>query len=102
MAYSEEDLPDRGQSLSTPHHGPARSPLVTVLSRLGWLGESATAVPDPAQPPPVRSHEVEDNHLITLAAAQLALLVSGDKHLLRLAAQIPVFTQGQFLDLLHT
>jgi putative PIN family toxin of toxin-antitoxin system len=67
---------------------------------VAWIGGSATSVADPDEPPPVRSTDAGDDYLIALASAHRVALVSGDKHLLSLAGQIPVFSPRQFLDLL--
>jgi uncharacterized protein len=67
---------------------------------LRWLSESATTARDPGLPAAVRSADSGDDYLIALAASERAILVSGDKHLLDLADEIPVFSPRQFLDLL--
>ncbi|MGH2883031.1 MAG: putative toxin-antitoxin system toxin component, PIN family [Solirubrobacteraceae bacterium] len=63
-----------------------------------WLSESATVVREPDAQPPVRSADPGDDYLIALAAARQAILVSGDRHLLDLAAEIPVFTPAVFCE----
>ena len=55
---------------------------------------------DPPEPPR-RSPDPGDDHLIALAEAERALLVSGDQHLLGLAAAFPIRSVAQFLDLLR-
>jgi uncharacterized protein len=65
-----------------------------------WLAESASVVDDPGSRPPVHSPDPDDDYLIALASAHRAALVSGDKHLLALKAEIPVFSPRAFLDLL--
>jgi uncharacterized protein len=65
-----------------------------------WLAGSAVVVPDPANPPAVRSKDPGDDYLIALAASERALLVSGDGHLLDLREQIPVYSPREFLKLL--
>jgi hypothetical protein len=40
-----------------------------------------------------------DDYLIALAAAERAMLVSGDKHLLALAEQLPILPPTRFLEL---
>jgi predicted nucleic acid-binding protein len=62
-----------------------------------WISDSATTLPDPDDSPPVNPKDADDDYLV--AIEQLAL-VSGDKHLLDLAAQIPVFSARDFLGLL--
>jgi uncharacterized protein len=66
----------------------------------GWISGSATTAPDPKPQSPVRSTDPGDDYLIALAAAQRAVLVSGDNHLHDLAGEIPVFSPRQFLGLL--
>jgi putative PIN family toxin of toxin-antitoxin system len=65
-----------------------------------WVAGGATVVVDPEADPPVHSRDPDDDYLIALASAQSAALVSGDKHLLALAGEIPVFSPRAFLDLL--
>ncbi len=65
-----------------------------------WLAGSATVVIDPEADPRVHSRDPDDDHLIALAAAHRAALVSGDKHLLALEGEMPVFSPRAFLDLL--
>jgi putative PIN family toxin of toxin-antitoxin system len=65
-----------------------------------WVADSASVVVDPDTDPPVHSRDPDDDHLIVLAAAHRAALVSGDKHLLSLDEAIPVFSPRAFLDLL--
>jgi putative PIN family toxin of toxin-antitoxin system len=67
-----------------------------------WLSESAVSGSDPAAPHSVRSPDPGDDYLIALASSQRAALVSGDRHLLDLADEIPVFSPRDFLRLLET
>jgi uncharacterized protein len=67
---------------------------------LRWVAGGATVVVDPESNPPVRSRDPDDDYLIALASAHRAALVSGDKHLLALEGEIPVFPPRGFLDLL--
>ena len=62
-----------------------------------WLGRAAELAADPAGPPPVRSDDPADDYLIALAAAERAVLVSGDGHLTILAGRVPVRTPAEFL-----
>ncbi len=64
---------------------------------LRWLTESATVIDDPADPAPVRSADPDDDYLIALAESRQAILVSGDRHILDLADQIPVLEPALFL-----
>jgi putative PIN family toxin of toxin-antitoxin system len=65
---------------------------------LRWVRESATIVPTPTDDAPVHSADPQDDYLIALASAHRTALVSGEKHLLALADQIPVFSPRGFLD----
>jgi putative PIN family toxin of toxin-antitoxin system len=67
---------------------------------LRWLAGSATVVADADADPAVQSRDPDDDYLIALASAQRAALVSGDKHLLELEGEIPVFSPRTFLGLL--
>jgi putative PIN family toxin of toxin-antitoxin system len=65
-----------------------------------WLADSASVVVDPDTDPPVHSRDPDDDYLIALASAHRAALVSGDKDLLALEGEIPLFSPRAFLDLL--
>lgn len=65
-----------------------------------WLGRFATMAPDPEDPPPARSIDPGDDYLLALAEAQDARLVSGDRHLLVLAGELPIHAPRDFLSLL--
>ena len=77
--------------------GPAdAAELVELVTR------SARHHDDPAESPPVRSRDPDDDYLIALAAATRSLLVSGDPDLLDLADLIPVVAPAVFLSKLGT
>ena len=61
------------------------------------LRRDAGMAADPAEPPPIRCADPDDDYLIALAHSCTAALVSGDRHLLDLAGEIPVFTPSEFL-----
>jgi len=67
---------------------------------LDWLRRAATVAPDQQRPPPIRSRDPGDDFLLTLAASEHALLVSGDEHLLSLQGELPVHSPASFLSLL--
>jgi uncharacterized protein len=69
-----------------------RERFVTLLSEL------AEFVPDPNEPPPVRSADPNDDYLLALAARERVPLVSGDTHLLAFGEHAPVFSPRAFLD----
>jgi predicted nucleic acid-binding protein len=65
------------------------------------LRERAEIVADPPDRPS-RSADPGDDYLIALAATQHAVLVSGDRHLLELAAELPVLSARAFLERLES
>jgi putative PIN family toxin of toxin-antitoxin system len=65
-----------------------------------WVSDTATIMSSPTATTSVRSADPGDDYLIALASAHRAALVSGDKHLLSLSNEIPVFSPRDFLDLL--
>jgi uncharacterized protein len=67
---------------------------------VGWLRRSATIVQDPDEAAPRASEDPGDDYLIALAAQERAALVSGDRHLLELAAELPIYAPADFLSAL--
>jgi uncharacterized protein len=65
-----------------------------------WLERSATIVQDPLESAPRASEDPGDDYLIALAAHERAALVSGDRHLLKLAAELPIYAPADFLSVL--
>jgi putative PIN family toxin of toxin-antitoxin system len=63
------------------------------------ISRGAIFVDDPSDPPAVRSDDPGDDYLIALAENSRAMLVSGDRDLLKLSDQIPVYSPAQFLAL---
>lgn len=70
--------------------------LIDLLRSGGELHE------DPTGPPPVASSDPGDDYVIALAAASQAVVVSGDRHLLDLGDDLPVYAPRGFLELLQT
>jgi putative PIN family toxin of toxin-antitoxin system len=68
---------------------------------LAFLASGGTMSVDPDAPPGIRARDAGDDYLIALAEAEGAFLVSGDKHLLELASDIPVYSPSGFLELLR-
>jgi putative PIN family toxin of toxin-antitoxin system len=66
-----------------------------------WLKRSSTVVPDPDEPAPQGSEDPGDDYLIALAAHERAALVSGDRHLLALVSELPIYAPVDFLALLE-
>lgn len=71
------------------------------LELVELLRSEAELVPDAREPPPRESGDPGDRYLIPLGAAQRAPLVTGDKELLRLAADLPILAPRRFLELLR-
>ena len=67
---------------------------VEVLARLAFEAE------DPTAPPSVTSSDPGDDYLLGLAEAESAVLVSGDSHILRLKADLPIYSPSEFLELI--
>ena len=65
------------------------------------LTSDAVLVPDPAEEPGVRSADLDDDYLIALASHTRSVLVSGDKDLLDLSDQIPVYSPAQLRVLIE-
>jgi uncharacterized protein len=64
---------------------------------VAWLSRSAVLARDAAAPPPIHAADPDDDYLLALAAEQRAELVSGDGHLLALAADYPISSPTDFL-----
>lgn len=71
--------------------------LDVVDQYVSLLRRDAALADDPAEPPPLRCRDPDDDYLIALAHDRAAALVSGDEDLLELAGKIPVFTPSEFL-----
>lgn len=68
------------------------------LELIELLRRGADMRADPSHTPPVRSADPGDDYLIVLASASQAVLVSGDRHLLSLSPDLPVYAPAQFLE----
>ncbi|HSD24426.1 MAG TPA: putative toxin-antitoxin system toxin component, PIN family [Solirubrobacterales bacterium] len=64
---------------------------------IDWLRREGILVDDPPEPPTSRSEDPGDDYLLALTEAERAVLVSGDRHLLALTAELPVLTPREFL-----
>ena len=61
------------------------------------LRDGAELREDPDGPPPMRSTDPGGDYLIALAAASRAVIVSGDRHLVDLGDDLPVYAPAAFL-----
>jgi len=89
-------LDELGRALTYPKLR-KRIPEESATAALELLARGARIEPDVPQPP-ARSQDPADDYLLALAEAARAALVSGDKHLLVLRDQFPIFTAAEFLD----
>ena len=78
----------------------ARIPAAAAHAFVALLRQSAVVAADPAEPAR-RSTDPDDDYLLALAQSERAMLVSGDKHLLALADELPVRTARAFLTALE-
>jgi uncharacterized protein len=69
----------------------------TVREYIALLRRDALIADDPADEPPLRSADPDDDYLIALAFNQKAVLVSGDKHLLDLTGGAPILAPANLL-----
>ena len=72
-------------------------PPADVDAFVAWIGRSAILAVDPMAAPAIRSVDPNDDYLLALAAAERAVLVSGDRHLTVLADRLPIRTPAEFL-----
>jgi uncharacterized protein len=80
-----------------------RIPAEKASAYVSWVRGHGTLAEDPAEPPPMRSPDPDDDYLVALAVSRRAFLVTGDQHLLGLRADLPILTPAQFvLELRHT
>lgn len=68
---------------------------------LDLLRREAEQREDPPGPPPSRSADPGDDYVITLAADAQSVIVSGDRHLLDMRKELPVYTPSEFLSLVE-
>jgi len=75
-----------------------RIPTADAEAFLMWLQGAAILAIDPDEGPPVHAPDPGDDYLIALARSEEAMLVTGDRHLLGLAEQLPIFAARDFLE----
>jgi putative PIN family toxin of toxin-antitoxin system len=74
-----------------------RIPPEHAARMVDWLRRSATVTGDPDGPPPLTSRDPGDDYLLGLAVSQRAALVSGDRDLLSLGGDLPIYPPADFL-----
>jgi predicted nucleic acid-binding protein len=72
-------------------------PAADANAFVGWISRSGLLAVDPEGEPPVHAVDPNEDYLLALAAAERAMLVSGDAHLTVLAARFPARTPAAFL-----
>ena len=77
-----------------------RIPSEAVDELIALIRRTARMTTDPADPPVTRSRDAHDDYLIALAAGTRAAIVSGDRGLLSLSEEIPVYSPSAFLALI--
>ena len=96
LVVSEALLAELGRALSYPklsaHVAPAEAAEFVALLRHG-----AVLASDPSTGVH-RSPDPDDDYLAWLAESRQALLVTGDKHLLALAGELPIVAPRTFLE----
>ena len=100
MVVSPALLAELGRALSYPKLRERIDPH-DAATLLDWLARLAT-VADDLEIAPARSADPDDDYLIALAASNDALLVSGDKHLLDLASELPILPPARFIELIDS
>lgn len=70
--------------------------LVELIQRAAVLGV------DPDSSPSISSADPDDDYLIALADSARALLVSGDRDILDLSDELPVYSPFEFLALIES
>jgi putative PIN family toxin of toxin-antitoxin system len=96
LIVSEAVLAELERALGYPK---LRSRVNDVRARrlMQLLRSSATFASDVPDPAP-RSEDPGDDYLFALAERERAVVVSGDRHVLSLAARFPVRSPREFLD----
>lgn len=78
-----------------------RIPPEKAATFAAWVRDHGTPAEDPSTPPPVRSRDPDDDHILALAINRRAYLVTGDQDLLVLSDDLPILTPAQFVSLLR-
>ncbi|UJA19325.1 putative toxin-antitoxin system toxin component, PIN family [Thermoleophilia bacterium SCSIO 60948] len=71
-----------------------------ALEFLAVLNDEARVCPDPGRSATRSTRDPDDEYLVSLARAERAAIVSGDRHLLELAGELPVYSPREFVELL--
>lgn len=99
LVVSEELLAELARTLGYPRVR-ERVSEEDAAEFIELLRLSASIVTDTPKPPPV-SADPDDDYLIALATTSASILVSGDRHLLALAPELPIHPPAEALGLLE-
>ncbi len=100
LVVSGSLLAELERTLSYPKLS-TRIAAVDASEFVALLRDGAVLASDPANIPR-RSADPGDDYLLALAESERAVLVSGDRHLLDLARELPIHTPRQFADALSS
>jgi putative PIN family toxin of toxin-antitoxin system len=97
LIVSDQLLEELGRALGYPKLR-ARVEPAEAVEFVDLLRRGARIHDDPADLSSIRSPDPGDDYLVALAEHAQAMIVSGDRHLLALAGQLPVLSPSDFLD----
>jgi putative PIN family toxin of toxin-antitoxin system len=98
LVVSETLLAELERALAYPKLR-SRVPEEEAGAFVALLRDGALLATDP-HAPVGRSEDPGDDYLVALSERERAILVSGDRHLLALADELPIWTARAFLDAL--
>lgn len=99
LIVSDKLLGELKRALSYPKVR-SRVPPADASAFVELLESTATKARDPDKPER-RSRDAGDDYLLALAEASLAVLVSGDRDLLDMGADLPIYSPLEFQSRLH-
>ena len=94
LVVSDKLLTELSRALSYPKVL-ARVPEADATAFVDLLESAATKAPDP-QKPERRSRDAGDDYVLALAASSSAVVVSGDRDLLELGGDLPIYSPQKF------
>ena len=95
LLVSDHLLSELGRALKYPKLRACVS-ATQAAALIDLLMVSAAMVPDPPRPPP-RSRDAGDDYILALAASGSAVLVTGDRDILDLGSDLPIYSPSRFL-----
>jgi putative PIN family toxin of toxin-antitoxin system len=95
LLVSDHLLSELGRALKYPKLRD-RVSATEAAALIDLLMVSAAMVPDPPRPPP-RSRDAGDDYILALAASGSAVLVTGDRDILDLGSDLPIYSPSSFL-----